>query len=90
MFPVSLFAFTLFAFGVISRKLTANSVALVLPFLNILYSVPTLRLMTCLRLVCAVREGSNLFQPVRRPFVENEMCMDFRACSEIFPSAELW
>lgn len=39
--------------------------------------------------MCAAREGSNLFQPVRRPFVENEMCMDFRACSEIFPSAEL-
>lgn len=28
--------------------------------------------------MCAVREGCNLFQPVRRPFVENEMCMDLR------------
>lgn len=39
--------------------------------------------------MCTAREKYNLFQPVRRPFMENEMCMDFRACSEIFPSAEL-
>lgn len=81
--------FTCFAFGVISRKHSkqysfsaASSERFIFSSYVEAYDLLGVSM-------CAMREGYNLFQPVRRPFVENKMCMDFRACSQIFPSAEL-
>lgn len=64
-FPVSFYTF---CFWCHIQETHSKQCSFVLPFLNILYSAPTLRLMTCLRLVCVLREkGLTCFSLLEDP-----------------------